>query len=123
MARDRIKSKASFKSEVWTWKRESAGLAGVKASWPCLLGMDFESSDLESGGESGLSMIGGTRSDFVFAMDIIASGSSIVRFAAKSPAGSKLPSSDLTTRSGSKAGAAIGAANPSKIKSPQMSTT
>ena len=94
MARDRIKSRASFKSEAWMCKRESAGLAEVRASWLCLFGMDLESSDLESGGESGLSMIGGTRSDSEFAVDTIASGPSIVQFAAESPVGSKLPSSD-----------------------------
>ena len=58
MARDRIKSRASFKSEVSIGKRKFTRLAGVKTSWPCLLVVDFESSDLESEGESGLSMIG-----------------------------------------------------------------
>ena len=93
-------------------ERESAGLAGMKASWPCSLGVDFESSDLEFGGESG------------FADDAVPSGSPVVSsIIADSPAGSKLPSSDLVVCSGPKARAVVGAANPSKIKSPWISAT
>ena len=121
MARDRIKSRVSFKSEVWTGKRESARLARVKTSWPCLLGMDFESTDLESRGESGLSRIGGTRSDSELVTDIIASESSIVWFAAESPVGSKLPY--LVVCSESEARVVVGVVNPSKIKSPRISMT
>ena len=84
---------------------------------------DFESSDLESEVESVLSMIGGTWTDSEFAVDMIASGSLIMRFATESPVGSTLPSSDLMVCSGSKARAAVGAANPSKIKSPRISAT
>ena len=123
MARDRIKSRASFKSEVWTLKRESAGLTGVKASWPCLLSVDFKSSDWESGGESGLSMIGRTWSNPRFAVDTVAFGSSIERFVAESPVSSRHPSSDLVVCSVFKARAVIGAANPSKIKSPRITAT
>ena len=94
MVRDRIKSRSSFKSEDWTGKRESAELVRAKASWPCTLGVDFESLELESRDESGLSMIGGTQSDSGLAQDTMSSGSPIVSFIAESPAGSKLPSSD-----------------------------
>ena len=52
MASDRIKSRASFKSEVWAEERESVGLSGVGASWSRLLNMDPACSDLESGGVS-----------------------------------------------------------------------
>ena len=105
------------------WKRESAGMAGVRASELHLLGAGLESSDLESGGESGLSMIGGTWTDFEFAADTIASGSSIMRFVAETPVGSRLPSLDLVVCSGSRARAVVGAANPLKIKSPRISAT
>ena len=123
MVRDRIKFKASFKSEVWTRKRESVGLAGVKASWPCLLGAELESSDLESGGESGF-LTRGARFDSGFANDAVPSGSPAVSsIIAESPAGSKLPSSDLVVCSGSNARAVVWAANPSKIKSPRILAT
>ena len=59
MARDRIKSKASFKSEVWTGKRESVELGGTEVSWPSSHDVDLESSELVSGGESGFMMIEG----------------------------------------------------------------
>ena len=53
MARGRIKSRASFKSEGWTEKREFVGLSEVGASWRRPLDKDLDSSDLESGGVSG----------------------------------------------------------------------
>ena len=123
MARDRIKSRASFKSEGWTGKGESAGLARAKASWPHFLGAGFESSELDFGGESGLSMIGATQPDYGLAEDKIASGSPIVSFVVESPAVFKLPSSDLAVCSRSKARAVVGATNPSKIKCPRISET
>ena len=124
MTRDHIRSKALFKSEVLTGKQESverggtevpwpsscdtnleslelvsggesAGLARVRASWLCLFDADLESSDMESGGESRLLMIGGTWTDSEFVVDTITSGSSIMRFAAASPVGSKLSESAL----------------------------
>ena len=124
MARDHIKSRASFKSEVWTGKRRSVELVREKASWLCLLGADLESSELGSGGESGFSIIRGTPFDSGLADDTVASGSTVVSFViAEGPVGSKLPSSDSAVCSGSKARAVVGAANPSKIKSPRISAT
>ena len=116
MARDRIKSKASFTSEVWTGKRESVELGRAKASWPCSLGVDLESLELASGGESGFPMISGTQFDSRLANDIVASGSSVVSFViAEGPVGSKLPSSDSAVCSGSMAIAVVGAVNPKLI--------
>ena len=106
IARDRIKSKASFKSEVWT---------GTEASWPSSHDAVFEGSVLVSGEESGFTMT---------ARDAILSGSPVLSSkAAESPAGSRLPSSDLVTRYGSRARAVVGATNPWKIKSPRISVT
>ena len=67
----------------------------------------------------------GEESGFVMtAGDAILSGFLVLSsIAAESPAGSRLPSSDLVTRSGSKAGAVVGASNPWKIKSPRISAT
>src|SRR5215216_7121503 len=95
MATDRIKSRASFKSEVWTGKRKSVELGRAKASWPCSPGVDLESSELASGGEFGFPMIGGTQFDSRLADDTIPSGSPVVSFIiAEGPVGSKLPSLD-----------------------------
>ena len=121
---DHIKSRASFRSEVWTERRESVGPAGVRASWPRPLDVDLESSDLESEGESGTLATWGARFDLGFADDAVPSRSPVAgSIIACNPAGSKLPSSDLVVCSGSKARAAVGAANPLKIKFPQISAT
>ena len=91
MARDRIRSRASFKSKVWM---------GTGDPWPNSHDADFQGSDLVSGEGSGLVMIAG---------DAILSGfPGLSSKAAESPAGSRLPSSDLMTCSGSKAGAVVG---------------
>ena len=92
MARDHIKSRASFRSEVWTGKRESVGAAGVRASWPRSIDADLENSDLESEGESASLVTRGAWFVFGLADDAIpyrspVSSSIIVG----SPAGSKLP--------------------------------
>src|SRR5215216_6453610 len=117
MARDRIKSRASFKSEVSTRKQKSAELGKAKASWPCSPSVDLESSELASGGESGFPMTGGTQFDSELADDTVPSGSLVVSFIiAESPVGSKLPSSDLVVCTGSKARAVVEPTKPSKIK-------
>ena len=91
MARDHIKSRASFKSEVWTGKRESVELGRAKASWPCSLDVDLKSSELAFGGESGFPMIGATMFDSWLADDTVPSGSPVVSsIVAESPVGSKL---------------------------------
>ena len=119
MERDRIKSRASFRSEVWTGKREFMGAAGVRASWPRSLDADLENSDLESEGESGTLATRVARFVFGFADGAVPSRSPVASsIIAGSLAGSKLLSSDLVICSGSKARAAVRAANPSKIKSP-----
>src|SRR5215216_5605317 len=124
MARDRIKSRASFKSEVSTRKQKSAELGRAKASCPCSPGVDLKSSELASRGESGFPMIGGAQFDSGLADDTIPSGSPVVSFIiAESPVGSKLPSSDPVVCFGSKARAVVEVANPSKIKSPRISVT
>ena len=69
MRRDHIKSRASFRSEVWTEERESAGLTGVRASWPRPLDADLESSDLKFEGESGTLATRGARFVFGYADD------------------------------------------------------
>ena len=124
MAGDRIKSRASFKSDDWTGKRESTELVRAKASWPCSLSVDLESSELASGGGSGFSMIRGTQFDSGLADDTVASGSPVVSFViSEGSVGSKLQSLDPAVCSGSKARAVVGAVNPSKIKSPRISAT
>ena len=77
MARDHIKSRASFRSEVWTEKQESAGLTGVRASWSRLLEVDLKSLDLESEGESDTLATRGARFVFGFADDAAPSRSSV----------------------------------------------
>ena len=95
MARDHIRSRALFKSEVWTGKQESMELGEAGASWPCSLNMDLESSEWVSGGESGLLTTGGGRFDSGLADDAVLSGSSATSsIVAESPEGSKLPSLD-----------------------------
>ena len=106
MERDRIKSRASFKSDVWT---------GTEVPWPILHDAEFEGSELVFGEETGFVMIAG---------DATLSGFPVLSSkATESPAGSRLPSSDLVMRSRSKAGVVVGAVNPWKIKSPRISAT
>ena len=124
MASDRIKSRASFRSKVWTEKRGSAGLTGARASWPRSLDKDLESSDFESEGESGTLATRGAWFVFGFADDAVPSRSLVASsIIAWSPAGSKLPSLELVVFSGSKTRAVVGAVNLAKIKSPQISAT
>ena len=104
-------------------KRKSAELGRAKASWLCSPGVDVESSELASEGESGFPIAGRVWFDSGLAEDKIASGSPIVSFVAGSPAGFKLPSPDPTVCSGFKAGVVIVAANPLKIKSPWILVT
>ena len=59
MARDRIKSRASFKSEVWTGKQESVEMGGTEVPWPSSHDADLEGLELVSGGESGFMRIEG----------------------------------------------------------------
>ena len=69
-------------------------------------------------------MIKGAWRDSRPAGDVIPSGSPVSSsIVAESPVGFKLPSSDLVMCSRSKAKAVVGAVNPWKIKSPQISAT
>ena len=106
MARDRIKSRASFKSEVWM---------GTEVPRPRSQDTDCKGPELVSGEESGFVMAAGG--------SILSDSPALSSIAANSPTVSRLPSSDLVMRSGSKARAVVGAANPWKIKSPRMSAT
>ncbi len=100
LMRDRIRSKALFKSGVWTWS-EVSGPSSHDA------GLHF--SEVVSGEESGLAMIAG---DAI--LSVLSSK------AAESPTGSRLPSSNLMMCSGSKARAVVEAVNPWKIKYPRI---
>ena len=76
---------------------------------------DSEGSEPVSGEESGAMTV---------ASDTISSGSPVLDLvAADSPAGSRIPSSDLVMCTGSKARAEVGVVNPWKIKSPRISAT
>ena len=95
MARDHIKSRSSFKSGVWTGKRESMERGGTRVPWASSYDTDLDNLELMHGGESGLTRIEGARSDsgpageaIPFIFPVLSS------MAVKSPAGSKLPSSD-----------------------------
>lgn len=104
MARDCIKSRASFKSELWIGKRESVEEGGTEVPWPSSYDADLESSELVSEGESDSMRIEGAWRDSRPAGDAIPSGSPVSgSIAIESPTGFKLPSSDLVVRSGSKA--------------------
>ena len=95
MARDRIKSKASLKSEGRTGNRGPTGLGTADSTRMCSLDADLESSGLASRGEFGSLMTRRVLLDSRLADNIAASGSpagsSIV---GESPVGFKLPSSD-----------------------------
>ena len=74
--------------------------------------------------ESGFMMIEGAWRNSGPAGEALPSGFPVTSsLAVESPAGSKLPSSDLVMCSRSKARAAVGAVNPYKIKSPRISVT
>ena len=106
MMRDHIRSNASFKGGVWTGS-EVSGQSSHDAG--------LQGSELVSGEDSGFVMIVG---------DAILSGFLVLSSkAVENPAGSRLPSSDLMTLSGSKAGVVVVAANPWNIKSPRVSAT
>ena len=94
----------------------------AKTSWPRSLAADLESPELESGDVSSLSRTRGVRLDSGLADGTALSGSAVASsIIVESPVDSKLPSSDLAVCSGSRARAAVGVANPSKVKSPQKS--
>ena len=115
MMRDRIKSRASLKGEVWPGRRESVEYGRKETPWPSTHDASSEGSKLVSEEESGFVMV---------ASDTTFSGSPILGLvAAASPACSRSSSSDLATCSGSKAKAEVGVANPWKIKSPRTSAT
>ena len=93
MARDRIKSRASFKSEIWTGKRGSVVLGGIEVPWPSSHDADLESLELVSGGESDFLRIEGSWHNPGPSGDAIPSSSPVSSFiAAEGPARSKLPS-------------------------------
>ena len=114
MTRDRIKSRASLKGEVWPGRKESVEYGGKKIPWSGSHNADSEGSGPVFGEESGFMMI---------AVDTTSWLSHASLMAAESPAGSRIPSSDLVMCSGSKARAGVGATNPLKIKSPWISAT
>ena len=115
MTRDRIKSRASLKGEVWPGRRESVEYGGKETPWPSSHDADSEGSEPVFGEGSGFMMIAG---------DATSSGSPVLgSIAAESLVGSDIPSSDLVARSGSKARAEVGVVNPWKIKYPQISAT
>ena len=104
MARDRIKSRASFKSEVRTGKRESVELGEIEVPWPSSHNADSESLEPASGEEYGLVMVAGDPASF---------GSPILGLGATdSPAGLEIPFLVLARRSESKARAEVGVVNP-----------
>ena len=115
MTRDRIKSGASLKGEVWPERREPVEYGERGTPWPN--SHDANSEDLEP--------VSGEGSGSVMAVsDTTSPGSPTMGLmAADSPATSGSPSSDLAIRSGSRARVEVGGANPWKIKSPQISTT
>ena len=104
MARDRIKSTASFRSDGRTRNWGPAGLGMVGSTRPCSMGTDLESSELAPRGDFGSPMTRRVLLDSRLAKDMVASGSpaksSIV---GESPVGFKLPSLDQVVCSGSKA--------------------
>ena len=80
MTRDRIWSKASFKSKVWT---------GTEVPWPSLHDADFEGSKLVSGEDPSFVMTAGGA--------ILSDSPVLSSIAVESLEGSRLPSSDLVT--------------------------
>ena len=91
MTRDRIKSRASLKGEVWPGRRESVEYGGMETPWPSSHDADSEGSELVPGEKSGFMMV---------ASDTTSSGSPIQGLViADTPAGSRIPSSDLAMRS------------------------
>ena len=115
MTRDRIKSRASLKGEVFPERRETAEYGGREAPWPNSHGADSEGPEPVSGEGSDFVMVASNATSF---------GSPVLGLVtADSPAGSRSPSSGMAMRSGSKAKAEVGAMNPWKIKSPQTSAT
>ena len=119
MARDRIRSRASLKGKDWTERQEFFALSEAKASWSRFTSTTLESAKLGPGLKSGPSVMGGVWHGSMLADDTVLSGSAVVSSViVVSPVDSKLPSSDLVVCFRSKARAAVGGANPSKIKSP-----
>ena len=115
MTRDHIKSRASLKGEVWLGRRGFVEYGGKETPWSNSHNADSEGPEPVSGEGSGYVMV---------ASDATSTGSPVLGLvAADSPAGSRSPSSGMTTRSGYKARAEVGVTNPWKIKSPQTSVT
>ena len=104
MTRDRIKSRALLKGEVWPGRRVSVEYGGKEIPGPSSHDADSKGSEPVSGEESGFMML---------ASDTTSSGSPVLGLvAADSPAGSGIPSSDPAMRFGSKARAEVGVVNP-----------
>ena len=105
-------------------RQESLGLSEAKTSWSRLPAVALGSLILVPVHDSGPSVTGGIRPGSGLADDTVLSGSAAVSSAVvESLVDSKLPSPDLVVCSGSKARAAVGAVNPSKIKFPRIPAT
>ena len=108
MARDRIKSKASLRSEGRTGNQGLAGLGMADSAGPCSLGADLETSELASRGEFGSPMTRRVLLDSRLAEDIVAFGSSAKSsMVGENPVGFKYPSSDEVVCPESKARAGM----------------
>ena len=104
MTSDRIKSRASLKGELRPGRREFVEHGEEETPWPSSHDADSEGSGLVFGEGFGFIMIAG---------DTASSDSPVLGFTvAESPTGSGFPSSDLEKRSGFRAGAEVGVANP-----------
>ena len=103
MARDRIKSKASFKSEGRTGDRGPTGL-GTADFRLCSPDAGLESSKFASSGGFGCPMIGRVLFDSSPAEDIATSGSlEKISIIGEGPVGFRYPSSEEVVCLGSKA--------------------
>ena len=87
MTRDRIKSRASLKGEVWLGRRKSVEYGGKETPWPSSHDADSENSEPVSREEFGFVMV---------ASDTASSGSPVLGLVAiDSLAGLEILSSDL----------------------------
>ena len=94
MVRDRIKSRASLKGEVWPERREPVEYGERETPWPNSHDAESEDSQPVSGEGFGFMMV---------ASDTSSPGSPTMGLVSvDSPASSGSPSSDLAIRSGSK---------------------
>src|SRR3990170_6733759 len=95
MARDRIKSKASLKSEGRTGNRGPAELGMADSARLCSPAADLESSELASRGEFGSPMTRRVLLDSRLTEHTVASRSSVKgSMGGEGPVGFKIPSSD-----------------------------